>query len=128
MDELTTAYRELYETQDSLDPKTILDVRGKQTQLQEVLRKNGEANLKKNKENVGELAKKSKRDNVIWIDLMMEDVTKQIKPLEQDLEKFTKASVAAPIIAEVVKTNREGPAVVQTKYADVDDKWADPSK
>lgn len=129
---LVTAYKNLYDAQNSMPPS--LEIRKYQQELQDALVKHGAANLEKNKEIAKKLSDGSKREKVGWILRMIEDVEGQIKLLNKGLESFYGASSASSAITEVIKTEVKSPGqdqgqeLVATHYADSDSQYADSSK
>ena len=128
---LANAYKELYIAQASKD---LAGIQLKQENLQSALKTAGIANMAKNKANASDLANKRKADKVAWIDLMISDTKTQIAALELDLQNLARANVAAPVIADLIKSEvkEQGSGkttdLVSVKYSGVEDKWADPRK
>ncbi|KAK6352526.1 hypothetical protein TWF730_009350 [Orbilia blumenaviensis] len=129
-EKLTQAYKDFYDIQNTDSPKQA-DVLQKQKDLQTALRANGEANLRKNKDTASDLSKKSKREKVLWINNMINDVNNQIDLLNKGLEAFYKSSSTVPAITDIVTKDVKEPGqakggqILATNYAEADDQYAD---
>ena len=88
--------------------------------------------MKRNKDNVQQMANMSKTEKLRWITDMIKDTESQLDMLKTKLQAFTKANVAVPAIQDVVKTEHQGDGaegkkeLVTTNYSTAEDRWADP--